>query len=143
MKFRRISALDFYAAAFGLFLFASPWLFAYVSETVRVEIWASGAAIAAIAIAAIVAFSDWEEWLNLLLGIWLVISPWVLGFVHTRAMHVSILIGAMVAFIAGLELWLTHYEPNYGSERSDHSAPKVHTLERRSTAAEFNDLPSL
>jgi hypothetical protein len=91
---------------------------------VRIEIWVSGAAIAAIAIAAIVAFSDWEEWLNLLLGIWLVISPWVLGFVHTKAMHVSILIGVMVAFIAGLELWLRHYEPNYGSERAEHVAPQ-------------------
>ncbi|MBU6455967.1 MAG: SPW repeat protein [Bradyrhizobium sp.] len=124
MPFRRISTLDCYAVAFGLFLFASPWLFAYVSEKVRIEIWVSGAAVAAIAIAAIVAFSDWEEWLNLLLGIWLVISPWVIGFVHTKAMHVSILIGTMVAFIAGLELWLTHFEPNYGSERSEQSAPQ-------------------
>jgi len=27
----------------------------------------------------------------------------------------------MVAFMAGLELWLRHYEPNYG-ERSEHSS---------------------
>jgi hypothetical protein len=116
MTFRRISALDCYAVAFGLFLFVSPWLFAYVSEKVRIEVWAAGAAIAAISIAAIVAFSEWEEWLNLLLGAWLVVSPWVIGFVHTRAMHVSILIGLMVAFLAALELWLTHYEPNYGED---------------------------
>ena len=125
MKFRRISALDCYAVAFGLFLFVSPWLFAYVSEKVRIEVWAAGAAIAAISIAAIVAFSEWEEWLNLLLGVWLVISPWVIGFVHTRAMHVSILIGAMVAFLAALELWLTHYEPNYGSEQGETQGPNV------------------
>ena len=122
MKFRRISALDCYAVAFGLFLFVSPWLFAYVSEKVRIEVWAAGAAITAISIAAIVAFSDWEEWLNLLLGVWLVISPWVIGFVHTRAMHVSILIGGMIAFLAALELWLTHYEPNYGSEHETQAA---------------------
>ncbi|HEY3791940.1 MAG TPA: SPW repeat protein [Bradyrhizobium sp.] len=123
MKFRRTSALDCYAVAFGLFLFISPWLFAYVSERVRVEIWASGAAIVAISIAAIIAFSDWEEWLNLLLGAWLMISPWVLGFVHTSAMHVSLLIGAMVVFIAALELWLVHFEPDYGSEL-EHSEPQ-------------------
>ncbi len=117
MKFRRISALDCYTVAFGLFLFVSPWLFAYVSEKVRIEVWASGAAIAAVSIAAIVAFSEWEEWINLLLGAWLVISPLVIGFMHTRAMHVSILIGVMVAFFAALELWLIHYEPDYGSER--------------------------
>jgi hypothetical protein len=122
MTFRRVSALDGYAAAFGLFLFVSPWLFAFVSERVRIEVWAAGAAIVAISIAAIVAFSEWDEWLNLLLGVWLVISPWVIGFLHTRAMHVSILIGAMVAFLAALELWLTHYEPNYGSEREARGA---------------------
>jgi len=45
----------------------------------------------------------------------LIASPWVLGFAHTRAMHVSIGLGAMVAFIAALELWLVSYEPQYGS----------------------------
>jgi hypothetical protein len=125
MKFRRVSALDCYAVAFGLFLFVSPWLFAYVSEKVRIEVWAAGAAIAAISIAAVVAFSEWEEWVNLLLGAWLVISPWVIGFVHTRAMHVSILIGLMIAFLAALELWITHYEPDYGSEHAEAQGAKV------------------
>lgn len=116
MRLRRTSTLDAYEIAFGVFLFISPWLFAYVSEKARVDIWVSGAAIAAISVAAIVAFADWEEWLNLLLGVWLMISPWLLGFMHTRAMHVCILLGAMVAFIAALELWLMHYDSGYGSE---------------------------
>jgi SPW repeat len=114
MRLRRIAALDCYTGAFGLFLFVSPWLFAYVSEKARVDIWTSGAAIVAISIAAIVAFSDWEEWTNLLLGLWLIVSPWALGFAHTRAMHVTIFIGVLVAFFAALELWLLHFEPDYG-----------------------------
>jgi hypothetical protein len=96
-------------------VFVSPWLFAYANENARLDLWASGAAIAAISIAAVIAFSDWEEWLNFLLGFWLIASPWVLGFAHTRAMHVSIGLGVMVAFIAALELWLVNYEPQYGS----------------------------
>jgi hypothetical protein len=60
-------------------------------------------------------FSYWEEWLNLLLELWLTVSPWVLGFTHTKAMHVSIGLGAMVAFVAGLELWLVKYDPQYSS----------------------------
>ena len=116
-RLRYTSALDVYEVAFGLFLLVSPWLFAYVSEKARIDIWATGATITAISIAAIVAFSDWEEWLNLLLGAWLMASPWLLGFMHTKAMHVSILIGAMVTFIAALELWLVHFEPGYGSEQ--------------------------
>ena len=68
MKLRRESALDFYTVAFGLFLFVSPWLFAYADEKARIDLWASGAAIAAMSVAAITAFSDWEEWTKLLIG---------------------------------------------------------------------------
>jgi hypothetical protein len=114
MRWRRESALDFYTAAFGLFLLVSPWLFA-ADKNARLDLWASGAAIAAISIAATIAFSNWEEWLNLLLGLWLTASPWVLGFAHTRAAHVSIGFGVMVAFIAALELWLVNFGPQYGS----------------------------
>jgi hypothetical protein len=117
MRLRRISALDFYTVTFGLFLFMSPWLFAYASEGARIDLWASGAAIAAMSVAAIIAFSDWEEWLNLSLGFWLMVSPWALGFTHTTAMHISMALGAMVAFIAALELWLVNYEPEYGSRQ--------------------------
>jgi hypothetical protein len=115
MRWRRQSALDVYTGSFGLFLFVSPWLFAFAGKVARIDVWASGAAIAAVSIAALVAFSDWEEWLNLLLGVWLTVSPWVLGFTHTKAMHVSIGLGAMVAFVAGLELWLVKYDPQYSS----------------------------
>jgi hypothetical protein len=114
MKIRRIAALDCYTGAFGLFLFISPWLFAYVSERARLDIWTTGAAIAVLSIAAIVAFSDWEEWANLLLGLWLIVSPWALGFAHTRAAHVTILTGVLVASFAALELWLVHFAPDYG-----------------------------
>jgi hypothetical protein len=133
MKVRRIAALDCYTGAFGLFLFVSPWLFAYVSEQARVDIWTSGAAIAAISIAAIVAFSDWEEWTNLALGLWLIVSPWALGFAHTRAMHVTILIGVLVSTFAALELWLVHYEPDYGPAKQPEgdALPQGHATSMR------------
>ena len=119
MKWRRESVLDLYNLVFGLVLLFSPWLFAYASKDARVDLWTSGAVIAATSIIAVVAFANWEEWLNLLLGVWLMVSPWALGFAHTRAMHISIGLGAMVAFIAALDLWLMNYEPQFGS----HSHP--------------------
>jgi hypothetical protein len=115
MRWRHESALDVYTGSFGFLLFVSPWLFAYANEVARIDVWASGVAIAAMSVAAIVAFSDWEEWVNLLLGLWLMVSPWALGFTHTRAMHITIGLGAMVAFVAALELWLLNYEPRYSS----------------------------
>jgi SPW repeat len=115
MRLRRASALDFYTVTFGLFLFVSPWLFAYANEGARIDLWASGAAIAAMSVAAIIAFSDWEEWTKLLIGFWLMVSPWMLGFAHTGAMHVCIWVGAIVSFVTALELWLVHFEPSHGS----------------------------
>jgi hypothetical protein len=106
---RRESILDVYNLVLGLFLLLSPWLFAFVRRTASVDIWVSAALIVIVSIAAIVAFSEWDEWVNLALGIWLIVSPWVLGFPHTKAMHVSIAVGIAVTYLAFLELWLLRY----------------------------------
>jgi SPW repeat-containing protein len=107
-RLRREAVLDLYNCLLALLLFASPWLLKLTNSTAKVEMWAAGAAIAAISFAAVAAYANWEEWANVLLGIWLVVSPWVLGFAHTRAMHFSIGIGLVVAFFALLELWLQY-----------------------------------
>jgi hypothetical protein len=107
-KWRAESVLDLYNLVLAMLLFVSPWLFMRGSQTAAIDLRASSAAIAVLSLAAMVAFANWEEWGNLLLGIWLVVSPWVLGFAHTSAMHFSIGVGATVAFLAALELWLVY-----------------------------------
>ncbi len=106
---RQDSILDVYNLLLALFVFVSPWLFAYASRSARIDFWACGGLIAIVSTAAVVAFSDWEEWLNLLLGLWLVAAPWLLGFAHSKAMHMSVGVGLVIAYLAGLELWLDHY----------------------------------
>jgi SPW repeat len=113
-KWRRESALDVYNLILALFLFFTPWLFGYASEGAKIDLWTSGTLIAVISLVTFFAFSSWEEWLNLLIGSWLVVSPWILGFAHTRAMHYSIGIGAVVAFMAALEIWLVYDASNEG-----------------------------
>jgi SPW repeat len=61
-------------------------------------------AIAILAIAALAAFAVREEWLNLIVGLWALVSPWVLGFQGTTAMTVHVIIGAAVAILAAIEL---------------------------------------
>ena len=108
VRWRRESVLDLYNVLLALFLIGTPWLFAYTNADARIDIWASGAAIAVVSVATFVAFSNWEEWVIFLLGVWLIVSPWALGFAHTKAMHYSIGIGAVVSFLAALELWLVY-----------------------------------
>jgi SPW repeat len=107
-KWRKESALDLYNLAAAIFLLAAPLLFAHANRTAAIDLWVSGAAVTILSLAAIFAFSNWEEWVNLLVGAWLIASPWLLGFAHTRAMHFSITVGAVIIFLSMLELWLVY-----------------------------------
>lgn len=115
---RRESAIDVYSLVLAAILLASPWLFTLTNTTARIDLWASSLAVILISMAAIAAFAKWEEWANLLLGIWLIASPWILGFAHTRAMHFSIGIGVLIAFLAALELFLLYdADPAHQAQR--------------------------
>src|ERR1700739_245022 len=101
----REAILDVYVLVCGMFLFVSPWLFGFVHRWGRVDAELVGAAIIAVSIAAVAAFAMWEEWVSLALGAWLIAAPWVLGFAHSPAMHVSIAVGIVVAYLAFLVIW--------------------------------------
>jgi hypothetical protein len=122
-KWRRESALDLYNLLLAVFLLISPWLFTRTNAAAALDLRASGVAIAAISLAAMVAFSNWEEWANLLLGVWLIVSPWLLGFAHTRAMHFAIGVGAAVAYLATLELFLI-YDAAHPDQRPSQAVKK-------------------
>ena len=69
----------------GAVLLVSPWMFSFDAGTVSINAYVTGIVIAALAIAALAAFAVWEEWLNLVVGLWALVSPWVLGFQGTTA----------------------------------------------------------
>ena len=97
----------------GFWLFLTPWVFGFVAETAPSwTAWLSGIAIAAFAIAAIAAFAEWEEWISLLLGVWVVVSVWVVGFAaHATVTWVNVLTGIAVIVVAGARLWFMHRTP--------------------------------
>jgi hypothetical protein len=94
----------------GAILFVSPWMFGFDAGTVSTNAYITGIAIAALAIAALARFAVWEERLNLIVGLWAFTSPWVLGFQGT-AMTVHVIIGAVVAILAAIELWMLNQIP--------------------------------
>jgi hypothetical protein len=107
-KWRSESVLDLYNVGLAALVLASPWLFRLTDGTARLDFFISGVAIVAISLAAILAYANWEEWANCLVGLWLIASPWLLGFSHLRAMHFAVGLGALVTFMAMLELWLMY-----------------------------------
>ena len=92
--------------------FTSPWLFAFANSKLRIDTWVSAGLAAVISLLALIAFRDWKEWIACILGLWIAVSPWVLGFQHTVAMFINLAVGLSIAYLALLDLWLTHYGPS-------------------------------
>jgi hypothetical protein len=129
-KWQRESVLDLYNLLLAAVLFVSPWLFKLTNAPGKLDLWATSAVICVISLAAVIAYRDWEEWANFLLGLWLIISPWLLGFAHTRAMHFSIGIGIAIAFLAAIDLWLHYDAAHFGPSHPDQAPPSATSQQR-------------
>jgi len=89
----------------GLWLLLSPWALFFDQETVALEnALAVGALIIVAEIVELSVFRDWEEWINVVLGAWLAVSPWVLGVVSAAARWNFVIVGALVVALALYEL---------------------------------------
>ena len=96
----------------GAFLFFSPWIFGFESGAPSQNAHIAGIVIAILAIAALAAFAVWEEWLNLIVGLWTLVAPWVLGFQALRTpTTIHVLVGIAVAVLAAIELWIMYQNP--------------------------------
>lgn len=60
---------------------------------------------------------------------WLIVSPWVLGFAHTKAMHWAIGIGIVSLYLSSLELWMIHYDQP--GEQLEHQPAEPDAVSRR------------
>jgi hypothetical protein len=113
---RQEAVLDVYQLALAAVLFASPWLFAFAQSEATMDARISGVLVAAVSVIALLMFREWEEWINVVLGAWVIASPWILGFAHTTAAHVMIAIGIVIVYLALLEVWLTHKDGVYHND---------------------------
>ncbi len=97
----------------GLWLVISPWLFGYTAESVAAwNAWIPGVIVAVAAIAALTAFQEWEEWVNALLGVWLVVSPWITGYAAVAAATWNhVVVGVLTAALAIWAAWQARQQP--------------------------------
>lgn len=93
---------------FGLWLFIAPWVLqppATTGDSAVWNLWIVGIAVAVFALAAMFAFQVWEEWVNVGLGVWLLASPWILGFSSVSALTWNaVILGVLIAAVAGWSL---------------------------------------
>lgn len=95
---------DWIEALIGLWIIASPWAVKHTmpSDTGTLtmwNLWTVGVAVLVIAAIALFAFRAWEEWTNAIVGLWLLASPWLLGFSTSAALMWN-------AVIAGTLVWI-------------------------------------
>lgn len=96
--------------ALGIWLFLTPWVMAsgLTSDMAARGSWNSWLVGAVIAISAAMALQDlkpWEELVNLALGIWMILSPWIFGYTAEPTLFWnSIIVGAAVVVFSGLSI---------------------------------------
>jgi hypothetical protein len=117
----------------GAILIFSVWVFGFTAGSQSVNAFATGSVPIAVSIAALTAFSAWQEWLNLIVGLWLIASPWVLSFQSTEAVRIEVTIGIVVAAFAWNELrFRSQLKPRL---EGSPTPPKVDVTERRQKVA--------
>ena len=87
----------------GAVLLFSPWLYAFPAGAASQNAMVTGVVIVVLSIASLAAFAIWEEWLNLIVGLWAIVAPWVLAF-SGAARNVHVTIGIIVVVLAAIEL---------------------------------------
>jgi hypothetical protein len=100
MKERRWQ--DWLNLLIGIWLFISPWVigFAATDSNASWNAWILGVAIVVFSAIAVSMPQAWEEVINILLGIWMVISSWVIGVATRTAETNAVIVGLLVILFA-------------------------------------------
>jgi SPW repeat len=108
----------------GVWLFVSPWS-AHFSQSswAAWNAYVAGAGVMLAASLAIHAIRPRHEWGNLLIGLWLVISPWVLDF--DALAKASVTTAAIGAALTALAAWTMARDGRPGGRWRDH---RGHTI---------------
>jgi uncharacterized membrane protein HdeD (DUF308 family) len=95
----------------GVLLLISPWVFAFSGDNAAARTaWVGGIVIAVMGLGALAQFAEWEDWVALVAGVLMIISPWVLGFAAmTYAVWTVVVLGLIVAVASVSEIWTVRH----------------------------------
>ena len=102
----------------GAWLFISPWVagFAASDAAAAWNAWILGIAIVVFSAIAVSMPQAWEEVVNILLGIWMVISSWVIGVANRAAETNAVIVGLLVILFAAWAMAMhREWQPKAGT----------------------------
>lgn len=86
----------------GLWLIVSPFLFGYTGGAMTNSV-ILGIVVAILAVVRLTApTQSWASWLNGVAGLWLIVAPFIFGFMDAAVLWNQIVVGVVVA---GLGFW--------------------------------------
>ena len=94
----------------AIWLFVSPWVMGYPSDSPpAINAFIAGAIMAALAAFDLYKTYVWAVLLNILVGAWVAVSPWLMGIVGDRPMSTSMLLVGIATVVLGL--WEMRSDP--------------------------------
>lgn len=96
----------------GIWLCLSPWILGFSLEPIPTRTAViTGILIILAEVVTLSIFRAWEEWINVLLGIWLLAAPWILGISAATARANFVVVGLLVLALALYEVWDVRRQP--------------------------------
>jgi hypothetical protein len=94
---------DWVTLVLGVWLFFSPWILGFYASIPGAS-WSFfliGIAFVVFAAFGLRTRTAWEEWVTLILGLWMIVSPWILAFSSTiPARDDAVIVGVINAAMA-------------------------------------------
>jgi hypothetical protein len=91
--------------ALGIWLLLSPWILLFEKDAVATRnAVIIGMLIVLTEAVTLSIFRVWEEWINVALGAWLVVSPWALPVTDSSARTNFVVVGLLIAGLALYEV---------------------------------------
>ncbi|MGV8804560.1 MAG: SPW repeat protein [Polaromonas sp.] len=112
MKLKLKHWQDAVNALLGVWMLASPWVLGFQDMAAAMNsAIAVGVLLIATALGAILVPRAWEEWTEGVLGLWMVASPWVLGFSMDKQIMLSAVVSGVL--VVALAAWTLLTDSDY------------------------------
>jgi hypothetical protein len=96
---------DWATLLIGVWLCASPWVLQLGDPSATQNLVAVGFLVIIGELFTFYTLRIWEEWINIVLGVWLVASSWVLGISTPAAIADAVIMGLLLLALGLYEMW--------------------------------------
>jgi len=113
---------DVVNALLGIAVLMSPWMLGFTdSMAATTNAVVVGLALIAAAMGAILAPRPWEEWTEAALGLWLIMSPWVLQYAMSHQNRLAMVgLGAVIVLFSAWTLMVDKEYRSWGNDWGVH-----------------------